>query len=94
MFVCSSCWTPVKLVTDIISFVWSLRVPASKVTLTSRKAANTTDTFEVCVEGDSVNLKSPSAVQKIENNPLMQQKLLGMQNEINAILGQASIAVP
>lgn len=49
--------------------------------------------FELCVMGDTMRLGSPSAVNKVESNPFMQQKLLEMQEEINALLSQINVTV-
>ena len=50
--------------------------------------------FELNVLGDTMRLGSPSAKAKVEANPFMQEKLLAMQEEINALLGQINVPAP
>lgn len=47
--------------------------------------------FELNVLGDALRLGSPSAKGVVASNPFMQQKLLEMQEEINALLGQINV---
>lgn len=63
----------------------------TKVVVTAKKGAQGASEFEFNVLGDTMRLGSPSAVGKVESNPFMQQKLLAMQEEINALLGQISV---
>ena len=46
------------------------------------------------MNGDVVKLGSPSAKDKVKNNPVMQEKLMEMQNEISQLLGQINVKLP
>ena len=65
----------------------------TKVLVTAKKGSpsGNTTSFEFNVLGDTMRLGSPSAVGMVGSNPFMQQKLLAMQEEISALLGQINV---
>lgn len=62
----------------------------SKVVMTAKKDEGAS-TLEINVMGETMRLGSPNAAAKVGANPFMQEKLLAMQDEINALLGQINV---
>jgi hypothetical protein len=67
-----------------------------KVVLTAvkdgTKAANGGKGFEVNVLGDTMRLGSPSAANKVQNDPAMQETLLEMKRQMDALLGTVGVS--
>ena len=62
-----------------------------RVTMSTKKAAEQA-LLEVNVLGDTMRLGSPSAANKVQNDPAMQETLLEMKRQMDALLGTVGVS--
>lgn len=57
------------------------------------KPSNGGKGFEVNVLGDTMRLGSPSATNKMQNDPAMQDTVLEMKRQIDALLSTVGVSI-